>query len=426
MEISENKVKEIAETLSFPFPYEISDWCQNLYMENYHCHKDFSNVAVPDCAESIENYAIRSKEYGSKCLFSGEHGSQGNAFHVYKVAETNELKYRHSAEAYIVKDRHEKDRANLHIMIIAKTAEGRKDLNYILSVANESGYYYQPRLDLELLLSVNPENFIVTSACIGAWNKYEDSDDFWLKIAKHFGKNFFFEIQTHNTDKQKKLNAHLIELARENGFQLICGLDSHYVDPANAIKREQIQKYKKIEYNDDEAGWYMDWPDTKEVIRRLEEQGVLNEDQIIESILNTNIFVNECEEIVFDRHFKIPNIYRDLDYEGRVKLYKKKLTELYKKEPVRSKERAEGIRWEAEQLIESKTVDYPLLSEAIVKLAIDKYSGVLTRTSRGSSASFYTNKLIGLTTVDRYNAEVPIYPERFLTKERILAGSLPD
>ena len=48
------------------------------------------------------------------------------------------------------------------------------------------------------------------------------------------------------------------------------------------------------------------------------------------------------------------------------------------------------------------------------------------RENRGSAASFITNKLLGLTTVDRFNADIPIYPERFLTKERVLAGQMPD
>ena len=58
--------------------------------------------------------------------------------------------------------------------------------------------------------------------------------------------------------------------------------------------------------------------------------------------------------------------------------------------------------------------------------AVNNEGGILTRTSRGSAASFITNKLLGLTTVDRFNADIPIYPERFLTKERVLAGQMPD
>mgnify|MGYP002577832190 CR=1 FL=1 len=108
----EDLIAKIIPTLKFKFPYSVEDYGRNLYLENYHCHKDFSNTSTPDCAESIENYAKRIHEFGAKCLYSGEHGSQGNQFEVYKVAEKEHLKYIHSAEAYWVKDRKEKDKAD--------------------------------------------------------------------------------------------------------------------------------------------------------------------------------------------------------------------------------------------------------------------------------------------------------------------------
>lgn len=447
MEITKNKIKKLIPKLRFKFPYSAEDYAENLYLENYHCHKDFSNTSVPDCAESIENYAKKIKEFGAKCLYSGDHGNQGNAFETYTVAEEYELKYRHSAEAYWVKDRLKeypnidkqtgeykkdkngnittsKDRSNCHIIIVAKNDEGRKDLNFALSRANEDGYYYQPRLDLELLLNIPKDNVIITSACIAGW-KYEDAEDIWLKIANHFGNNFFLELQIHNTEPQKKLNRRILDFANKYNLQIICGLDSHYINIENSIKRDQIQKYKNVHY-DDEDGWYMDYPDTKEVIKRLEEQGILTEEEILISIMNTNVFVDECEDIVLDRNFKIPSIYKNKTYEEKCKIYKHELNMAYKKEKLKSKEKADGIRWEAAQIIESGTVDYFLTSEAIVKKAIKDYGGILTTTSRGSAASFVTNKLIGLTTVDRFNAEIPIYPERFLTKERVLSGQMPD
>lgn len=285
MNLTEEIVQEAMDKMPFKSPYTASEWIEHLYLENYHCHKDFSNVAVVDCAESIENYAKRIKELGSgQCLYSGEHGSQGNQFHVYKVAEEYGLKYRHSAEVYWVKDRHEKDRANCHMMIVAKNPEGRKDLNYILSIANEDGYYYQPRIDLELLFSINPENFIVTSSCLAGF-KYDDADEVWLSIANHFKGNFFFEVQNHNTQRQKELNRHLLELSEKHHIPIICGLDSHYVLEENRIKRELMQKDKGIEFNDEESNWFMNYPDTKTVIERFEKQGVLNQDQILEAIL---------------------------------------------------------------------------------------------------------------------------------------------
>lgn len=419
-----NLIEKIIPTLTFKFPYSVDDYAENLYLENYHCHKDFSNVSTADCAESIENYANRIHQFGTKCLFSGDHGSQGNQFYVYKVAENEKLKYIHSCEAYWVKDRKEKDRANCHMVIAAKNAEGREDINYALSIANEDGYYYKPRIDLELLFNIPKDNVIVTSACISGWN-YEDAEEIWLKIHDYFGDNFFLEIQYHNTEKQKRLNERILSLAKKYNIQIICGLDSHYVKDENSVKRDQILKYKDISYPD-EYGWYMDYPDTKTVICRLKEQGVLSDEEIMRSIMNTNVFISECDEIVLDRTFKIPSVCKGKTYEEKCRVYKNLLNTAYAKEKEKSKEKANGIRYEAKEVIESNVVDYFLTSQRIVHDAVNNEGGILTRTSRGSAASFITNKLLGLTTVDRFNADIPIYPERFLTKERVLAGQMPD
>ena len=410
--------------MRFKFPYTSEEYLENLYCENYHKHTDYSNVFSPDSAESIENYAKNTVDYNGKCLFSGEHGSQGNVFLTYKVAKENGLKYRHSTEAYWVKDRFEKDRANCHIVLVAKNEEGREDINFALSLANEEGYYYKPRLDLELLLNIPKQNIIITSACVAGW-KYEDAEEMWLKIHKHFGDNFFLEVQTHNTPPQKELNQRISDIAKENNIQLICGLDSHFSKQENSIKRDQILKYKGVTYAEEE-GWYLDFPNGKEIFKRFKEQGILNNTEILTSMMNTNIFINECEETSFDKNFKIPCAYPGTTYEERAIIFKKIINERYKLEKLKTPEKVKGIIYEVEQIVESGVVDYFLLNDKIIQKAVSDYDGILTTTSRGSSASFIVNKLLGFTTIDRFNSEIPIYPERFLTKERVLSGQMPD
>lgn len=354
-------VKKIIPTLKFKFPYSAEDYAKNLYLENYHCHKDFSNTSTPDCAEFIENYAKRIKEFNTKCLYSGEHGSQGNQFQVYKVAEAEHLKYIHSTEAYWVKDRKEKDRANCHMIIAAKNAEGREDINFALSMANIDGYYYKPRIDLELLFNIPKDNVIVTSACIAGWN-YGDAEKIWLKVHQYFGDNFFLELQYHDTDIQKELNKKIIRIAKENDIQIICGLDSHYISEENSVKRDQILKYKNITYPE-ETGWYMDYPDTKTVIKRFKKQGILTDEEILIAIMNTNVFVSECEDIIFDKKFKIPSVHKDKTYDEKCNIYKNILNKAYSKEKEKSKEKADGARYEAKQVMEAGVVDYFLTSK---------------------------------------------------------------
>lgn len=426
MNIDKKIIENVIDNLTFKFPYTIDEYVNNPIIENYHYHSYFSNVGMADSPTNNENFAKRIKELNGKCIFSGEHGWQGNQFEVYEIAEKYGLKYRHSTEAYWVKNRLEQDRTNCHICLIALTPKARKDINYILSIANIDGYYGNPRIDLELLLSLNPNEVIVTSACVAGW-KYDDAENIWLKVANYFGDNFFFEIQPHNTDKQKELNQKILELSKEHNIQIICGLDSHYIDTEiDDIKREKILEYKKIKY-DDEQGWYLDFPNIETIYNRLKEQGVLSEYEIWQSIMNTNVFnSNKAQEIILDKSFKIPSIYKDKTYGEKVKIFKNVLNNEYANEKDKSKARVEGIRYEAEQVIDSKVVDYFLTNRAILQEAINNQGGILTKTSRGSMSSFYINKLLGFTTLDRFNAEVPIYPERFLTKERVQSGQMPD
>ena len=411
--------------LSFNCPYSIEEYKRLLLVENYHKHTSFSNTSTPDSPVIMDDYVKREQELGAKCLFGGEHGNQGNFAENYFLAKKNNLKYVHSAEAYWVKNRHEKDRTNCHICIIALNNSARQELNYILSIANEDGYYGKPRIDLELILSLNPENFIITSACLQGW-KYDDADEIWLKIANHFGTNFFLEVQNHNTEKQKELNRHILSLAKEYDLQIICGLDSHYISvEKDEERRNEYLKYKKMNYPE-EDGWYLDYPDGKTIYKRFKEQGILSDEEILYSMMNTQVFNVKCEEIVIDNTFKIPILYKDKTFDERVQILKSHLNKAYKKEKLKSKEKTEGIKWETEQIVDSKVMDYFLTNEAIISDAINNEGGILTTTSRGSSASFIINKLLGFTTLDRFNSEIPIYPERFLTKERISAGQMPD
>lgn len=134
-------------------------------MENYHRHSFYSNIYTPDSVASNEEYAKRAVELEQKTLSSAEHGWAGYYFQTYEFAKKYGLKPIIGAEAYWVKDRFEKDRSNHHIIILAKSNQGREALNDILSEANISGYYFKPRIDLDLLFQLPPKDVMVTSAC---------------------------------------------------------------------------------------------------------------------------------------------------------------------------------------------------------------------------------------------------------------------
>ena len=458
-----SELAEIAkQRLKFDFPYDTKVWVDdmNMMMENYHKHTTWSDLVQIDSATSIPEFFQKLDEYGCKFYFSGEHGYPGEWLHCYdlckqtqsekyrdKINITNLLKFRYSAEVYWVKDRlaeHTeeyttkkgelktrtvRDNKNCHMVLVARNYNAIRKLNYIISCAHDDGFYFKPRIDLDLLFTLTPDDVFVTSACVAGW-KYPDAEDIWVRIWEHFGDSFFLEYQTHNTDEQKELNRRIYNLSQKYGIQTIIGLDTHYINDEDCKKRDNLLQRKGISYSD-ETGWYMDFPNGKETFRRMVEQNVLPEGEIIYAMMNTHVFVNGCEDFEYDTEFKIPILdeYKDLSYEQRCEVLHDILINEYSKEPnnKRTEEKKAAIEYELGEYCGSGCADYPLDNYKLVDLAVKKYGWQLTTTSRGSSASYYTNKLLHFTTIDRFEAEVPIFPERFITKDRILSShQMPD
>lgn len=410
-----------------------------LVYQNYHRHSHYTNTRVPDSVVTNEDYAKRAVELGQTILSSCEHGWQGNYAECYDLAKANGLKLLFASEVYWVKDRLEKDKTNCHIFLAAKNERGRQALNDVLSEANISGFYNRPRVDLPLLLSLPSDDIWCTSACIAGW-LYEDADECWKQMADHFGKNFFLEVQYHNCDfrpdspfkGQAELNQHVLELSRSWGVPIIMGCDSHYILPSDAQARTDYTNSKGIEY-EDETGMILDFPDGDTAYQRFAQQAVLSHDEIMEAITNTNVFaeVKEYDSPIFNTDIKMPSMYPGWTQEQKDEEYKRLVLcgwDAYKSEVPEEKwpHYEEEIAKEMQVVIDTKMADYFILNHHVIKRGKEN-GGWLTRTGRGSCVSFITNKLLGFTEVDRIAAPVHMYPERFMTTERILkAGSCPD
>jgi len=399
-----------------------------LIYQNYHKHTHYSNIFTPDSATTIDDYAQRCKALGHKTLCSMEHGFQGRYYETYEVAKKYGLKFVFGVEAYWVKDRHDKDRTNAHICLLAKNETGRRDINRVLSEANIDGYYYKPRLDLELLLSMNPDNVVVSTACIGYW-QYDDIIEITKDLHAHFEDNFYLEVQYHNTPSQKVLNDKILRLSSQIGAKLIMGCDSHFIFPWDAKGRDDVLHAKGIFY-EDEQGWYHDYPSGEIALKRFKKQGILTEEQALEAMQNTNIIL-DFEDIEFDKEIKLPTLYPGKTQKEKNKIYlnllMKQWEEFSKEIPVEEHPKyKEEIKKEAKVIINTGMADYFLLDHEIVKEAV-KMGGVITQTGRGSGVSYYTNTLLGFSKVDRIASPVRLYPERFISESRILqTKSLPD
>lgn len=418
-------------------------------MQNYHRHTSYSNIYIADSAAVNEDYAKRAVELGHKVICSLEHGWAGYYFEAYELAKKYDLKFIFGCEAYWVKNRLEKDRTNGHIVLLAKNENGRRAINRIMSTANEDGYYFRPRVDLELLLTLPADDVMITTACIAFWH-YDDIEDILVQLHNHFKKNLFLEIQYHNTEPQIKLNKRILALSEKYGIEMIVGMDSHYIYPDQSKERDYILAAKNVHY-DDEEGWFMDYPDDETTMNRFLKQGVFTRDQIQRAMDNTDLLLefegydtlsNGEPNRIFSKDIKLPSLYDGqhtidgvllpkLDQEQRNKEYSKLISKLFKayvKDVDESQydEYFEGVKNEVQVIKDTNMSDYFLIDYYMVKRALEK-GGVLTDSGRGSSVGYFTNTLLGFSKVDRFQSPIKLYPERFISKSRILeTKSLPD
>lgn len=415
--------------------------------EAYHIHSYLTNLRVPDSVVSKKDYAKRFREIGNMHMLSTcEHGWQGDIYYANDVCEqfTQDgypMRPVQVCEAYFVKDRHEKDATNAHIILMAVNNEGRRQMNYILSEAALTGFYHQPRIDFELLLSVNPADMLVTTACVGGVWKYEEGREYIRlldMLRQHFGGNFYLEVQPHNTDKQKELNERIRALHMK-GYQIIAGTDSHFVDQRSEQDRAYYLESKGMFY-EDEQGWDLSLPTGDELYEKFLAQGVLSKAQIDAAIRNT-LVVRRCNNpdegtaYQFTKTKKIPNIHKELDANGRIRLCKRMMLDEYNRlypdatDEQKARDFAE-LKHESrtiETLVDGVTpmADYFLTLSAIVKHGKER-GGVVTTTGRGSATSFLTNHLLGMTSVNRVESPVRMYADRFISPDRIAAGTLAD
>ena len=336
-----------------------------------------------------------------------------------------------------------RDRKNAHMILAAKTKKGIGDLNEILSEANISGYYFRPRVDMDLLLQLDPKDVFVTTACVGGiwtydcitdketkeWRyDFKRSDTLVKHLHAHFRDSFMLEVQYHDTDKQRVINRHILELYRSEGIPLIAGMDSHFIYPEEAELRRMRLEANHIFY-EDEQGWYMDYPSDEEAYHRFEEQGVLSPEQIREAMENTNIFLS-FEDVELDKSKKLPTLSPNLTQEERNEKYRKLVTskwEEYKKHVPQEKwpDYEAAIQYEVDTITSTNTSDYFLIDYAWIKHARE-LGGQLTFTGRGSGPSYFTNTLLGFSSIDRLAMQITMYPDRFISADRLKAGNLPD
>lgn len=449
------------------------------YYQNYHKHTSYSHIypKFKDSVVTVEDYLnamLPLAQKGYPQIYSTlEHGYQGVWTHCLNTIEhfnnehkndTNNyepIRFVYGIEGYFVKHHEDKDDTNNHIVLLAKNINGMKALNkanaktFISNETIESGnsklffdydgtepyFYKRNRYDLDLLLSLPAEDVMVTTACVGFWGYSTtdgrlidtiETDEIILKLHNHFKDNFFLEVQANKSPLQKEINLHILELSKKYGIEIISATDSHGITNDNLIEKKELIKStnKGKLFYDNGDDFYEDFPSVEELYRRFKEQGVLSDDDIERAIANTNKIL-DFEQIEIDRSLKVPSIK---ELKGKSQSKKNQfLQNIINKEYKRQyddmnhdkkDEYLEAIKYEFSEIEKCNMADYFIDDYYIVQKGLAN-GGIITDTGRGSAPSFYINKLLGLTKVDRINSVVKLYPERFMTATRILDSKTP-
>lgn len=404
--------------------------------DNYHKHTHYSNIFTPDTYVKTEDYCKRAIELGHDRVFTTEHGYGGDVFNAKDVCDSFGLKCIFGAEGYIALRPEEKDPSNYHIFISPKNNDGRRKLNKIISKASRLYYYYKPRFHINDLLELDRNGFILTTACTaGIVRDDEGIENIFLPLLEHFRYNMYLEIQSHNHPKQIEHNKKVLELSKKYDCKLISANDSHYIYPEDSKTRIEFLNGKGINYGDEDS-FVLDYPSYDELIKRYKIQGVFSESQVEEAIKNTLVF-DECDEVDVNKTPKMPTLYPEKTTEEKYQMLEDLAYEKFMDIVVEDGIKESDVPKYLEKLNdclkvvhdteEMNTEDYFLIDQKIVEKAVNEYGGVLTRTGRGSAGAFYLNRVLGLTQLDSYTTDIPMYPDRFMSTARILENkSFPD
>ncbi len=210
-----------------------------------HLHTEFSLL---DGMGRIDDYMTRAREYGMKHLAITDHGVMYGVVDWYKAAKANDLHPILGIEAYLAPNTiSDRDKSSYHLLLLAENERGYSNLLKLASRASLDGFYYKPRVDLDMLNELR-DGIIATSACLGgpvANNFLNGKDEEAVRLARSlhemFGpKHFYIEIQDHGIDGQRQTNPQLIELAKKLGLPLVATNDVHYVNREDAAAQELL------------------------------------------------------------------------------------------------------------------------------------------------------------------------------------------
>ena len=398
-----------------------------------HVHTEYSLL---DGSNKIKEYVKRVKELGMDSAAITDHGVMYGVIDFYKACRAEGIKPILGCEIYVAPNsRFDKELTGgedryYHLVLLAENNTGYDNLMKIVSRGFTEGYYYKPRVDMEILNQFH-EGIIALSACLaGEVQRYiqkglvDEAKKAALKYRDCFGEgNYFLELQDHGLPEQKLVNTTLLQMSKELNIPLVVTNDVHYTY-ADDVKPHDIllclQTGKKLSDED-----RMRYVGGQYYVKSEEEMKGLFP-YAWEAVENTHRIAERCNvEIEFGvtklPHFEVPEGYDSWSYLN--KLCYDGLKERYGDENAPAGDTGltlkERLDYELNVIKTMGYVDYFLIVWDFINYA--KQNGIMVGPGRGSAAGSIVSYALKITNIDpiKYN----LLFERFLNPERV---SMPD
>jgi DNA polymerase-3 subunit alpha len=211
-----------------------------------HLHTQYSLL---DGAIRVKDLFPRVKELGMDTVAVTDHGNMFGAIDLYTEAKAAGVKLIFGCETYVAAtDRQDRtNRRNYHLILLAKNAVGYKNLSFLNSMGYLEGFYYNPRIDKQILRD-HSEGLIGLSACLGGEiaqtlekHGVAAAEDTAKEYASMFAPgDFYLELMPTPMPEQDTLNGELKRMARKLSLPLVATNDCHYVARADAAAHDVL------------------------------------------------------------------------------------------------------------------------------------------------------------------------------------------
>ena len=391
-----------------------------------HVHTEYSLL---DGSNKIKEYVEKIKALGMTAGAITDHGVMYGVIDFYKAAREAGINPVLGCEVYVAPgsrlDRemvHGEDRY-YHLVLLAENNTGYSNLMKIVSKGFVEGYYYKPRVDMEVLEKYH-EGIIALSACLAGEvqrnlvrGMYEEAKEVAYRYERCFGKgNFFLELQDHGIPEQKLVNQQLLRLSQETGIELVATNDVHYTNAEDAEPHDILlclQTGKKLADEDRmryEGGQY--YVKSEEEMKSLFPYA-------LQALENTQKIADRCHVEIEFGHTKVPHFEVPEGYDSWTYLNKLCHEGLDKRYGADAPKYLQKLDDELAVIKNMGYVDYFLIVWDFIHYA--REHDIMVGPGRGSAAGSLVSYTTGITDIDpvRYN----LIFERFLNPERV---SMPD